>query len=76
MSDSEHMLAFAGGIHSVVVKGAVHTGCHGFGVRDKAVSSLVERRESPIDRPMRIAPHDDIPPKMHGVVADSKPVTP
>ena len=47
----------------------------GFGVRDKAVSSLVERRESPIP-PVRIAPHDDITPKTHGLVEDSKTVAP
>jgi len=49
-----------------------NSGCHGFGVRDKAVSSVVERRESPIDPRVQIAPHEDIPSKMHGLVADSK----
>ena len=47
-------------------------GC--FGVRDKAVSSLVKRRQSPIHSPVRIAPHDDISPKTHGLVEDSKTV--
>ena len=56
---------------SLVSHKAVHAGCHGFGVRDKAVSSVVERRELPV-HPVRIAPHDDIPPRTHSLVEDSK----
>ena len=55
---------------------AVYAGCHGFGVRDKAVRfrrNFVVRRDSHGGMDWRFAsPHE----RRHGLVADSKTVAP